>query len=559
VETLFSQFFETPVHRDLTEAIKVWIALGGAGLALLFHLWHRFVEPRKDRLAQRSRWALKGLLALMCATAFANYSRYETDYVWKERVDAYDLVHYYLNAKYFDELGYFDLYPAVLLAHIEAGEEPRRPLPPEVQFQDEEDYYFVKTADFAADFEEHQRIRGLFDDKAHWLQFKHDFIHLQRDVTGFSRETWVQMLNDHGFNGAPTWVMLAQPLAQAVPVESVKLLGYIDVLWLVLAVGLVWWAFGGTGAGFTFLFLLTTYSTRWPTISWAFGRYDYVALLIIAVALLKKSKPLWAGAATALSTSFRVFPAVWLLGPAVKGLWILVTQRRVDRKLLTLGSAFVLVHLALWGAVTARWSTEPIQRHFDNLFAHTTEDNLSSMRQGFAIGFAYLPREVGEDLRYLTTGQQPDHHNRMNQARRDRIKEQKPVRKVVGLLLVAALAFGLRRAKDHEAFSMGFIPFFVLATASYYYYVVRGTLVVTHAGELQKTRNAFGLILLFLIEAVINWLQSHEPFWRTLHIGWMAWLLILYSVAMVVWFNVEAWQAGRAERLAEPEAATPAP
>ncbi len=540
MEWFFSLFgIDAPVHRDVTEEVKVWLALGAALLAFGFHLWHRLLKAREDRVSRWSLRGLKGTLVVLCVASFCNYSRYETTYVWRSRVDAYDLVHYYLNAKYFDELGYFELYPAVMLAHIEEGLVEKRPLPPQIQFQNADDYYFVDTAEFIADAEEHARIRALFGDPARWMQFRHDFIHLQRDVKGFTKETWVQMLNDHGFNGAPSWLVIAHPLANAVRVENVKALGYIDAVWLIAAVGLVWWAFGFTGAGFTFLFLLTTYSTRWPTVTWAFGRYDYVSALVIAVCLLKKSKHLWGGAFAAIATSLRVFPAVWMWGPAFKGAYELIRHRRVNRPLLKLGAAFVVVHLVLWGGVVAKWGPKPIETHFHNMFAHTTEDNLSSMRQGFAVAAAYTPGEAVEGIAYMAGGDRPNHNNRMNQDRRERVKDQKMVRNGIALVLVLALGWAFRRRPDHESFAMGFIPFFLLATASYYYYVVRATLIPTHADDLGRGRHAFGLIWLFLIEATINWLQGAHSFWRVIHIGWMGWMLTIYAVVMIVWALIE--------------------
>lgn len=541
MEWFFSLFgIDAPLSRGVTEDVKVWLALATALLALLFHVWHRFVKPRADKVSAWSHRGLLGTLTLLCVASFCNYSRYETSYVWKERIDAYDLVHYYLNAKYFDELGYFELYPAVLLAHIEEGLDPSRPMPMQIQFQNADDYYFVSTQEFMGDSEEHARIRGLFgDDPTRWMQFRHDFIYIQRDVIGFTRDTWVQMLNDHGFNGAPSWLLLAHPLASAVPVEQIKLLGYIDAVWLIAAVGLVWWAFGFTGAGFTFIFLLTTYSTRWPTITWAFGRYDYVSALIIAVCLLKKSRHWWAGGFAAIAASLRVFPAVWLWAPGFKGVYELVRYRRVNRRLLGLAAAFALVHLALWGGVVAKWGTEPIETHFHNMFAHTTEDNLSSMREGFALATAYTPTEAAQGVSYVLGGDQPDHPSRMNQDRRERVKDHKPVRNVVAILLVLALGWAMRRKPDHEGFALGFIPFFLLATASYYYYVVRATLIPTHADDLGKGRHAFGLIWLFLIEATINYLQGAHERWRIIHIGWMGWMLTIYAVVMIVWALIE--------------------
>jgi len=545
VEWFFSQFgIDPPVHRDVTEEVKVWLSLGAALLAFGFHLWHRFLKAREDRAARYTHRGLQATLVVLCIASFCNYSRYEFEHVWQKRVDAYDLVHYYLNAKYFDELGYFELYPAVVLAHYEEGPTDKRPLPPQVQFQNEDDYYFVKTEDFVNDAEEHQRIRALFGDTPRWLEFRHDFIHLQRDVTGFTKETWVQMLNDHGFNGAPSWLLFAHPLANAVPVEQVKRLGYIDVVWLIAAVGLVWWAFGFTGAGFTFVFLLTTYSTRWPTMTWAFGRYDYVSALIIAVCFLKKSKHWWGGAFAAIATSLRVFPAVWMWGPAFKGVWELVRHRRVNRRLLGLAGAFVVVHLVLWGGVVAKWGTEPIETHFHNMFAHTTEDNLSSMRQGFAIAAAYTPSEAVDGVRYVAGGEPPTHNNRMNQDRRERIKDQKPYRNAVAIVMVLALGWAYRRKPDHESFAMGVIPFFLLATASYYYYVIRATLIPTHADDLGKGRHAFGLVWLFLIEATVNYLQGAHSHWRVIHIGWMGWMIFIYAAVMIIWAIIEDRRAG---------------
>ncbi|MCB9795084.1 MAG: hypothetical protein H6741_20475, partial [Alphaproteobacteria bacterium] len=375
--------------------------------------------------------------------------------------------------------------------------------------------------DFIADGAWHARIRADFGE-AGWLQFKHDFQVLQREMRGLDRDTWAQLLVDHGFNGAPSWVLLAQPLAERVPVEWVKLLGYIDVLWLLAALGVTGWAFGGEAALWLALFLLTTYSTRWPTISWAFGRYDYVSLLIIAVGLLKKGRPLGAGVAAGISAAFRVFPAVWMWGPGFRGVYELLAQRRLNRRLLTLAAGFFGVIALLNLAVVARYGSHAVTTHFENLFAHTTPENLSSMRQGFAIAYAYR----GEtDIR------------RMDPERRERVKEQKGPRTALAVALVLLLGWALRRRPEHEAFAYGFIPFFLLATASYYYFVVRATLIVTHAEDLSRLRNALGLSLLFFIEALINGLQQHPATegYRVIHMGWMGWLLALYCVGMIGW------------------------
>src|SRR5438105_3980804 len=92
------------VSRGVSEVIKIWIALGGVGLAIAWAFL-----PRR---------AAMGILGALTLFAGLNYARWGTRVPF-ERVDTYDLIHYYLNAKYFEELGYYDLYPAIILADHE--------------------------------------------------------------------------------------------------------------------------------------------------------------------------------------------------------------------------------------------------------------------------------------------------------------------------------------------------------------------------------------------------------------------------------------------------------
>lgn len=532
-----------PMSRELVETHKVGLAAAAAALVGLYWAWHRWLEPRGGRWAGRARAGLNTLLALLALSSFLNYSRLHPTYVWVERVDTYDLCHYYLNARYFEELSYFNLYPAIVLADLEEG--PHYKNPPIFQSQDENDYFMVEYAAFVRDRAEHDRIRGLFTPER-WQSFKHDFTVLQRELVGFSQKTWYQMLVDHGFNGSPAWVLWAQPLASRVPVEYVKLLGYVDALWLLAALGATAWAYGWRSAGLLTVFLFTTYSTRWPNFTWAFGRYDYVSALIIGLALVRKGRPVLGGAAVGIAAAFRIFPAVWMYGPGFKGVFELLARRRFNRRLLALAVGFFGVLVLLYAGVAARYGLDPAERHLVKLSAHTTEKNLSSMRQGFAIAVAYQ----GEtDIK------------RMDDARRLRVQRQKRWRTPLAVGLVLLLGWGLRRARDDEALAMGFIPFFLMATASYYYYVVRGTMVALHGGELGRLRNAVGLMLLFGIEVVLNALQTADETeaYRVVHMGWMGRLCALYALVMTAWFLWEGRQAALAERAAAAGALPPGP
>jgi hypothetical protein len=109
------------------------------------------------------------------------------------------------------------------------------------------------------------------------------------------------------------------------------------------------------------------------------------------------------------------------------------------------------------------------------------------------------------------------------------------------------MGWGLRRSSDDEAYGYGFLPFFLLTTASYYYYVARGTLAVLHGADLEKLRNRVGLTLVFAMEAFSNWAESTHPGHRSYLIGWLSWLLAIYALTMCIWLLVDAWRADRSE------------
>ncbi|MEQ1503179.1 MAG: hypothetical protein ABMB14_13160 [Myxococcota bacterium] len=502
------------VSRTITEFWKIWLACGGVGLALAWP-WI-------------ARWRTQVLVALVVLSA-VNYSRWGTDAIVR-RVDAYDLLHYYVNAKYFDELGYLDLYPAILLVDQENGG-PFYDQGPVYMAQDETGHHLVPIAQGIARGRE---VRARFSD-AEWAAFEHDVLYLQRTVgcreksrkTGkcvreIDDELWRQLINDHGFNGTTAWTLIARPFAEWVPVEYVKWLGFLDVGLLVGALGLVTWAYGGTTALWTVLFLAITYSTRWPYLSWVFLRYDWIALLLAATALLRKGHPALAGVVTGWSATLRLFPAMWMWGPFCKGLAGL-RHRVVHRSLLWLAAGFVGAVLVIQGAATLRFGVSEVESHFENMMDHNKAEQLSSRRIGLALALATEPWQ-GTRMETVIT-----------QQRKERIDAQQPLRYAIALAVMAALGLAVRNQRDDEAFGYGFLPFYLLTTASYYYYVARTTLIPIHASGLDQARHRVGLALLFGIEAFSNAAEYYVPGHRLFLIGELAWSLALYTAVVVGW------------------------
>jgi len=533
------------ISRNDGEVVKVWLLGIGIVLATARWAWLRWLQPFGGARADWTRRILALLLVMLCFAATTNYARYGW-YVFRDRIDNYDIIHYYLGPKYFEELGYFDLYPAAILADLEADEAraerkgldlspdkprylavPRHLHPPlTYQAQTAEGYAILPYEESIAHGE---RVKERFTPER-WEQFRHDFVWLQRSNTrAMPTKYWQQMINDHGFNGTPGWTGYATPLVKLVPVESVKLLGYVDVLLLLAAVGFGWWAFGGWSAGFLFLFILTTYSTRWPTISWAIMRYDYAVALIIATAMVKKGRPLLAGVFSGHAAAMRIFPATWLFGPGIQGAWQLVRHRSISRF-----AVLFFVGVVGWIALlqvnfAAQHGGEHILTHWHGMSEHMQPENLSSRRLGLAIALAYRG-EYDEPWSFK---------------RIDRVENQEPVRKGVALVILVALGWALRRADPTESFALGFVAFFALATASYYYFIVRAPLILLHACGLHKTRHLVALAWLLGIELFCNFAQQLLGGNRIFVIGVLGWSLLIYCIGMIAVLCWEDWKKHR--------------
>ncbi|MEZ4239565.1 MAG: hypothetical protein R3F59_26095 [Myxococcota bacterium] len=520
---LLCAIVQEDVGRDLTEAIKIPLAAAASVLAACWGVRHAAWQRLRGQV-----------LVFLVLVGGANYARWGFSAA-TERLDAYDLLHYYINAKYFDELGYYDLYPAMMVVDQEAG--PFFQEPPTFLAQSDEAGHQLQP--LAQGLRRGRVVREGFTE-ARWDAFAHDVLYLQRTVgcTVRSRRThrcvrelnddlWMQLLNDHGYNGTTAWTLLARPLTW-VPVEYVKVLGYADVVLLVGALCLVGAAYGSTAALWTTLFLFVTYSTRWPYFSWALLRYDWVALLIATPAVLRLRMPLLGGFFAGTAALLRLFPALYMWGPLCKGVVLLVTERRARRALLWMASGFLLAVFLVQGAATLRFGVGEVATHFENMEDHNKSLQLSSRRIGLALALATEPWR-GEKMEPI-----------IDEARKQRIEDERWLRYAVGGALLLLLGLGVSRRGDDEAYAYGFLPFFFLTTASYYYYVARVPLIVAHAGHLERsTRDQVLLAVLFAIEAGTNAVTTIDERHRLVLISWLAWDLLLYAVVAVGWMLLD--------------------
>jgi hypothetical protein len=104
--------------------------------------------------------------------------------------------HYYLGSKYFEELGYYELYNAVIAADAEQ-ENALAGIP---FFTDLHTYQNARRETALA---ESDRVRGLFSNER-WSTFKQEVAFFKR-ATGMPHSPGLRFLvTDHGYNASPT-------------------------------------------------------------------------------------------------------------------------------------------------------------------------------------------------------------------------------------------------------------------------------------------------------------------------------------------------------------------
>lgn len=519
------------ITRAASEGFKVWLSLGGV---LLLVFWHQL--PKLN-----ARYAL----LVLTLVAGLNYARFGPKII-AEHIDSYDVIHYYMGAKYFDELGYYDLYPALILAD---SEHPRGPFNRKMRSyraQDPEKGYLGHRP-LREGIAQGKKVREEKFSSARWQEFTGDFYHFQRDYN-MTPGYWKTMMGDRGFNGTPVWVLLAEPLVNTIPAQFAKLFCLFDIVWLIVALAVIRWAYDDwLPVLWASFFLFVTYSLRWPIPGQAFLRYDWVGTLLIAMGLLRKNRAFLGGMFAALPALLRFFPVVWMFGPFCQGVLNLfwpkeIKQRkkstrlsgqvrrspRLNKALLLVGAGFISAFVVLEGGALLKYGTDAIRTHAENIAEHTKPEELSSRRMGFALAYTYdgslRPKTISEE-------------------QKQRVLDSSHERLALSLLLLLGLGLGLRNLRKDEAFAVGYIPFFMLATGSYYYAVARITLIIFHAQDLKLLRNRVCLAVLIGLELFSNFAETTYPNHRVYLVGRLSWGLTFYSVLLVGWLLYENYQS----------------
>jgi hypothetical protein len=282
------------------------VLLTAATFVLLYLRYRKGKAPAQS--ARTYPFRIKAMIVLAVLFSFAVFHNLGT-FRGGTFVQVADMFHYYLGTKYFTEVGYSDLYNAVIVADTEQGNELAR-LP---FYTDLRTY---QNAQRATALEDAERVRGLFSDER-WSAFKGD-VTFFKAATGMPRSPGLMfLLMDHGYNGSPVSTLILGTLANVVPVTQLHVLAFLDVF-LVIAMGaLVFATFGfEMGALFSVYFCVNVLNP-YDFISGCFLRYDWLFYAVVAVCLLERGRYASSAFFLALSAMIRIFPAALFYGMAV--------------------------------------------------------------------------------------------------------------------------------------------------------------------------------------------------------------------------------------------------
>jgi hypothetical protein len=135
--------------------------------------------------------------------------------VLRRGLHTWNLYHYVIGTKYFDELGYFDLYTGTLAADADRAASTTSPNTETGRIFEAVTHtrnlhtYKITRIQAALDRAREIAIRNRFS-SARWKQFQSDLEMIRKQRT--DPKYWRGPLGDRGFNPSPVWLLIHKPL-----------------------------------------------------------------------------------------------------------------------------------------------------------------------------------------------------------------------------------------------------------------------------------------------------------------------------------------------------------
>lgn len=431
------------------------------------------------------------------------------------RVDPYDLTFYYLNTKYFSEIGYFDLYSLLLKTSYDKKIQPFHFRTDKALLQNREGFYWKDYDEILKDTDSFEKIRARFTEKR-WKEFLDDTFYLLRTKReGWNPRRWTNFFWDHGFNATPGWLAVVKPIVSVVPVEWVKLLCFGDAVLLygaLIALGFCW---GAEFALIALIVLWNSLSTEWPDIGDVMGRYDYVAFIFASVIFSVRRREAWSGVCFGVASAFRYIPIIGLT--ILFAQWIVHWKNGrnvVDLKGFAKGftASFLSLHLLAMITLPSGSFTD----FYYKMGSHAATENLTRGKVGIKLALTW---DGALDQQQIS------------EERKQTIEDRKPYFLVTAVLLSVGFIIASLNTPLFLQLSLFPILVFVWSMPSYHYFVIFLVPLVVSL-RMGIERNFWYLLggALLLSECVARFMQFRYDASVTTTSAWC----VSYSVATLI-------------------------
>lgn len=436
-------------------------------------------------------------------------------------VHTWNQYHYVLGTKYYAELGNHDLYLATLLAdadgdnHLEGLQKVRNM-----------HTYKPLRRQQALDLAAARGVRARFTD-ARWAELKEDW---RAFYPLLAPKHWPGVFTDLGFNASPVWVVLYQPLVNAIDIDrgSLQALAALQLPMYLAVVAAALWGFGLRATLWLGLWTLLFFGNR-GRLYGGFFSYDWFALVVIATALIARGRAL-AAPLVAIGGLMRGFGGLLAIGPTLhwlRGLWRDRRPPPWDTRFL----AILALSMALLGAASLGSG-----RGVEGWIGWKEKIELHSMR--ISTGGRHLGLKVlfGEDW------SEPGHTADLGR-RREIYARQATAYHGVQALLIGWTLLILPRRSRLDAALLGLIPAFALMVLSRYYYAAWGVLLLL--GTRPEDRDGKPIVQLALLAVIalhdgLRHVDGSTPDSRHQAVNL---LILLLSIAALSTYTVVDWRA----------------
>ena len=512
-----------PDYSDDTKVILTLIAMILICMAWFVDHYSKWVPARMIMTA------LLGIIALLAGYSAVSH---RMDGLKLTRIHTWNVFHYVMGTKYFNEVGFTDLYKASLLA----DKEGRNYFNKVHKTRSMNDYKEIPVTQ-AIEEAKAEGVKENFTPER-WREFKKDLAAVQRHL---KKSRWDGPLADLGFHPSPAWLIIHQPLLNQVPYykkNNLITLCALQLPFFILVFIMMAWAFGMRTAVVCTLWFCLFFGNKSRIVGGYFS-YDWFFLLIAATALFKKGWPVLSIPFLAFTAMMRGFPGLLATHQAVKLTVNLVKNRAIAIKPTKYLATLVLscmVFVVLGSFTKYGFNAWSIWK--EKMQIHSEFQPLPGKR----VGLKYL---FANDLTKLK-------YNIRKTIRIENLEKQHGIYKATQIFLILMALAAMARRNDYNGYLLGFVIIFAGFVESRYY-ASSLMLLLTWTGQdkkrllnLASELVLFGLVAKFWLEQSLGSSNQYSYFW--FNIG-----ILFYFIVVMAYFLGKDYFRAKKKRLQEKE------